>query len=146
AVRGPKGLSLLELVVVVAVLGVLLGVGFVSLQSYRQNLAIREAALQVATELMNIRQQARRLSLDHVFEARQGGSTYQVGPAGALMERSLPAGVVFQRVPAGGRVTFYAPYGRVSAANSTYELQGPGARVLQVNIVGSTGKVVVRAP
>lgn len=141
-----RGLSLLELVVVVAVLGVLLGVGFVALQAYRQNLVVREAALQVATELVGIRQQARRFSRDHAFVAAAGGPTYRVGPVGALVERSLPAGVVFQRVPGNGGVTFYAPYGRVSAVNSTYELRGPGGRVLQVNIVGSTGKVVVRAP
>ncbi|RDI95150.1 prepilin-type N-terminal cleavage/methylation domain-containing protein [Meiothermus sp. QL-1] len=144
-----EGLSLLELLVVLAVLGILLGVGFVSLRAYRESLVLREAATQVATELMNIRQQARRQSANFTFQAAQGGSTYRVGQTSRLATlppRSLPAGVVFQAVPQGGSVTFYAPYGLVSAANSTYALKGPGGRVLQVNIVGSTGKVVVRAP
>jgi len=63
----PKGISLLEFLVVLAVLGLLLGLGFVSLRSYQQRLLIREAANQVATELLRIRQQARRQSVNFTF-------------------------------------------------------------------------------
>lgn len=130
-----------------AVLGILLGVGFVSLSAYRQGLVIREAATQVATELLSIRQQARRQSLDFTFEASAGGHTYKVGRTNELTSKPLPSGVVFQSVPSGGgRITFLAPYGTVSAPNRTFTLRGPGNRVLNVHIVGSTGKVVVRAP
>jgi len=145
-----KGISLVEFLIVLAVLGVLLGVGFVSLRSYRQSLIIREAATQVATELLNIRQQARRQSLDFSFQASAGSNTYRVGRTSdlaLLANKPLPPGVVFQSVPlGGGSVTFMAPYGIVNAANRTFRLRGPGNRVLDVHIVGSTGKVVVRAP
>mgnify|MGYP005846192417 CR=1 FL=1 len=133
-----------------AVLGILLGVGFVSLSAYREGLLIREAATQVATELLSIRQQARRQSLNFSFEANAGSHTYKVGRTNelaSLASKPLPPGVVFQSVPSGGgRITFLAPYGTVSAPNRTYTLRGPGGRVLNVHIVGSTGKVVVRAP
>lgn len=133
-----------------AVLGILLGVGFVSLSAYRQGLVIREAATQVATELLSIRQQARRQSLNFSFEASAGGHTYKVdrtNELASLASKPLPSGVVFQSVPSGGgRTTFLAPYGTVSAPNRTFTLRGPGNRVLNVHIVGSTGKVVVRAP
>ena len=146
----PKGVSLVEFLIVLAVLSILLGVGFVSLRSYQQSLAIREAATQVATELQGIRQQARRQSVNFSFQASANSSTYRVGRTSDLASlpgKSLPRGVTFQRVPAGGgRVTFLAPYGIVDAANRTYELQGPGGRILYVHVVGSTGKVVVRAP
>jgi len=146
----PKGISLLELLVVLAVLGILLGVGFVSLRSYQEGLIIREAATQVATELLNIRQQARRQSVNFTFQATASSSTYKVGRTSdlaSLADKSLPRGVVFQSVPAGGgSITFIAPYDIVSAPNRTYRLRGPGNRVLEVHIVGSTGKVVVRAP
>ncbi len=145
-----RGLSLVEFLIVLAVLGILLGIGFVSLRSYQQSLIIREAATRVSTELLNIRQQARRQSVNFSFQANEGESTYRVGRSSelaSLSPKSLPAGVVFQRVPnGGGRVTFIAPYGVVDAPNRTYTLQGPGNRVLNVHIVGSTGKVVVRAP
>ncbi|KIQ55112.1 pilus assembly FimT family protein [Meiothermus taiwanensis] len=145
-----KGISLLELLIGLAVLGILLGVGFVSLSAYRQSLVIREAATQVATELQRIRQQARRQSLNFSFQAAEGGNTYKVGPTRELALQAgkpLPPGVIFQHVPAGGgRVTFLAPYGVVDAANRTFTLRGPGNRVLNVHVVGSTGKVVVRAP
>lgn len=133
-----------------AVLGILLGVSFVSLSAYRQGLVIREAATQVATELLSIRQQARRQSLNFSFEASAGGNTYKVGRTrelATLVSKPLPSGVVFQSVPSGGgSITFLAPYGTVSAPNRTFTLRGPGNRVLSVHIVGSTGKVVVRAP
>lgn len=145
-----NGISLLELLIVLAVLGLLLGVGLVSLGAYRQSLVVREAATQVATELQGIRQQARRQSLNFSFQAVEGGNTYKAGRTtelASLPSRSLPPGVVFQRVPAGGGgVTFLAPYGVVDAANRTFTLRGPGNRVLNVHVVGSTGKVVVRAP
>lgn len=145
-----RGVSLVEFLIVLAVLGILLGVGFVSLRSYQQSLIIREAATQVATELLNIRQQARRQSLNFSFQASAGGSTYKVGRTSELAlltSKPLPAGVVFQSVPSGeGSITFMAPYGIVNAANRTFTLRGPGNRVLNVHIVGSTGKVVVRAP
>lgn len=133
-----------------AVLGILLGVGFASLNAYRQGLVIREAATQVATELLSLRQQARRQSLNFSFEASAGGNTYKVGRTNelaSLASKPLPSGVVFQSVPSGGgSITFLAPYGTVSAPNRTFTLRGPGNRILNVHIVGSTGKVVVRAP
>lgn len=146
----PNGVSLVEFLIVVAVLGILLGVGFVSLRSYQQSLAIREAATQVATELLNIRQQARRQSVNFSFQASANSNTYRVGRTSelaSLPSKSLPPGVVFQSVPPGGTVRFDAPYGIVtSGANGSYVLRGPGNRVLNVNVVGRTGKVVVRAP
>jgi len=146
----PKGISLLELLIVLAVLGILLGVGFVSLRSYQESLAIREAATQVATELLSIRQQARRQSVNFTFQATASSSTYKAGRTSdlaSLADKALPRGVVFQSVPSGGgSITFIAPYGIVSAPNRTFRLRGPGNRVLEVHIVGSTGKVVVRAP
>ncbi|WP_027881896.1 type II secretion system protein [Meiothermus rufus] len=144
-----RGLSLVEFLIALVVLGILLGVGFVSLRTYQQNLIIREAATQVYADLLNIRQQARRQSVNFTFQANEGESTYRVGHSSelaSLSPKSLPAGVVFQRVPSGGTVTFTAPYGVVNAPNRTYTLRGPGNRELNVHIVGSTGKVVVRAP
>lgn len=154
-----QGLSLLELLIVLAVLGVLLGVGFVSLRSYQQSLIIREAAAQVATELVTIRQQARRQSLDFCFQAISiPGNAYRVGRrAGtgastscgdlSLPARTLPPGVRFIDAVGGlTTVTFHAPYGTPSASNRGFHLEGPGGRRLDVNMVGVTGKVVVRAP
>ncbi|MCX7600555.1 MAG: prepilin-type N-terminal cleavage/methylation domain-containing protein [Meiothermus sp.] len=146
----PKGVSLVEFLVVLAVLGILLGVGLVSLRAYQQSLVIREAATLVATELQSIRQQARRQSVNFSFQASPSTSSYRVGRTSqlaSLPSKSLPSGVVFQSVPSGGTVRFDAPYGIVtSGANSSFVLRGPGNRVLNVHVVGRTGKVVVRAP
>jgi prepilin-type N-terminal cleavage/methylation domain-containing protein len=146
-----QGVSLVEFLIALAVLGILLGAGFVSLRSYQQSLIIREAATQVATELQGIRQQARRQSVNFTFQASANGNTYRAGRSSnlaSLPSKSLPSGVVFQSVPSGGGIVrFDAPYGIVSSgANGSYVLRGPGNRVLNINVVGRTGKVVVRAP
>ena len=104
----------------------------------------------MATELLRIRQQARRQSVNFTFQAAANSSAYKSGRSdnlASLSSKSLPRGVIFQSVPSGGgSVTFVAPYGIVDAANRTFRLRGPGNLVLDVHVVGSMGKVVVRAP
>jgi len=144
-----RGFSQVEFLIVLAVLGILLGVGFVSLRSYQQSLAIREAATQVSTELLNIRQQARRQSVNFSFRASAGSNTYQVGREDSLdtlPAKTLPGGVRFVGTVGGNSVTFRAPYGEVIVSNRGFLMEGPGGRRLNVYVVGRTGKVVVRAP
>ncbi|WP_337867791.1 prepilin-type N-terminal cleavage/methylation domain-containing protein [Meiothermus sp.] len=144
-----RGVSLVEFLIVLVVLGILLGVGFVSLRSYQQSLVIREAAAQVATELQTIRQQARRQSLNFAFEATPGGDTYRVGREDSLATlpfKTLPDNVRFAGTVGGSTVTFRAPYGDVLVSDQGFLLEGPGGRRLNVYVVGRTGKVVVRAP
>jgi len=149
-----RGVTLLELLVILGVLAILLGVGLSGYANYRRNLLVREAAAQFATDLAYWRSQARKTSSSYQFVLTPNTGTYQVGEydpnapggfRGTPLTKNLPAGAVFSRIRA-SRFQFFAPYGTTSAANNSIEIQALGERRLQVNLVGLTAKVVVRAP
>lgn len=149
-----RGLTLLELLVLLGVLAILLSIGISGYVNYRRSLLIREAATQFATDLAYWRSQARKTSRSYQFSVIPNTDTYQVGeydkssPGGfkdTPITKNLPAGAVFSQVK-DPTFQFFAPYGVTSAANNSIEIQALGNRRLQVNLVGLTAKVVVRAP
>lgn len=149
-----QGLTLLELLVILGVLAILLGMGMSGYVSYRRSLLIREATTQFATDLAYWRSQTRKTSRSYQFVVIPNTGTYQVGEydksssggfKGTPITKNLPAGAVFSQVK-DPTFQFFAPYGVTSAANNSIEIQALGNRRLQVNLVGLTAKVVVRAP
>lgn len=136
---GRKALTLVELLVVLALLGLLLGLGGLWWQGFREEMRLREAASQFALDLQRARAEARRQSQDWRVEVGSGGQ-YRLGPATAtLSSRTLPHGATFG---SGGVVVFQAPYGLLDVPNRSFSI-ALGNRQIQVNVVGLTGKVVV---
>jgi len=144
-----SGLSAIEIIVVLAILAILLGMGYVSFLRYQRNLVLQEAATQVASDLLQLRSQARRTSSDYEFTATQNTPNYRRGPAGSPTNTTLPAGVSFvlgQAASFPSTLTFRAPDGTViNAGNSSFGLLGPGGNKRCVNVIGITGKVIIRA-
>ncbi|WP_040779361.1 GspH/FimT family pseudopilin [Calidithermus timidus] len=149
-----RGLTLLELLVSMGVLAILLGIGVSGYVNYRRSLLIREATSQFVTDLAYWRSQARKTSRSYQFVIIANSGAYQVGEydkstsggfKGVPITKNLPAGAIFSRVR-DSTFQFFAPYGTTSAANNSIEIQALGNRKLQVNLVGLTAKVVVRAP
>ncbi|RIH86394.1 GspH/FimT family pseudopilin [Calidithermus roseus] len=149
-----QGLTLLELLVILGVLAILLSIGISGYISYRRSLLIREATTQFATDLAYWRSQARKTSRSYQFVVIPNTNTYQVGEydksssggfKGIPITKNLPTGAIFTQVK-DSTFQFFAPYGVTSAANNSIEIQALGNRRLQVNLVGLTAKVVVRAP
>jgi type IV pilus assembly protein PilA len=137
----PRGFSLLEILLVVAVMGILVGAGAMSFLRYQRVLVVREAAAQLSTDLLALRTQSRRVSQNRSFSATVNTRNYTSNGVG----KTLPVGVTFTQVPT--TVTFTAPYGLVSGTTSVgFVLQGLGGHSMQVSVVGASGKVVVRAP
>lgn len=134
-----RGATLLELLVALAVFGLLAALGGLWVTGLREEVRLREAASQFALDLQRARAEARRQSRNWQVEVGSGGQ-YRIGPQGTLAQRSLPHGAVFQGT---GRVTFQAPYGTLDVPNYSFAV-ALGNRQLRVNVVGLTGKVVVR--
>lgn len=136
---GRKALTLVELLVVLALLGLLLGLGGLWWQGFREETRLREAASQFALDLQRARAEARRQSRDWRVEVGSGGQ-YRLGPTtGTLSSRTLPHGATFG---SGGAVVFQAPYGLLDVPNRSFSI-ALGNRQIRVNVVGLTGKVVV---
>lgn len=145
--RSSAGVTLLELLVVCAVLGALIAVGFFGATRALRQGAVREAAFLVASDLRAARSATLRSSRPHAFtwpsDARET-VRYTVGP----FARTLPSGtrLVCVTCPDGRTpVTYTAPYAELAAAiGVVMRVEGsPGTRALLVKVIGITGKVMV---
>ena len=143
-----RGYSLVELIVVLAVLAILLGVGSVTLLGYQRTLALRQGVATVFADLTRARAQSRKTSQDWQVVLTSNQSSYVVRRAGVADQTvELPRGVRIGDV--GGVpliVQYSAPYGLRPQGSSSLviPLQGTG-RQGRINVVGISGKVVVVA-
>lgn len=139
------GISLVEMLLVLVVLGILLTVGSVSLVRYLQIQTIREASAQLVGDLYRARTQARRTSQSWEMRASPSATHYEIGPQGNRRTVQLPSGVRF--VQTGNvQLLYQAPYGTLGSPNQTLRIQGPGGHEREINLIGLTGKEVVRVP
>lgn len=146
----PSGFTLIEFLIVIAILGILVGlVGFGTVRSARAA-ELREAATQVATDLRRARSQAQRGSTNVTVSWDAGNSVrYQVSGS----ERRLPGTVTLNCTSncsgsgtSGNLVTYTAPYGELAGATGKVlrlASSFPGLTPLEVRVVGVTGKVIV---
>jgi len=135
-----RGVTLLELLVVLALLGAAAGVAAPHVYGMMERLEVRAGALRVASAFTR----ARLAALAHgrpwrvrIVDAR----TLTVGPDGAPARRvHLPGAVRFVGATSGGEVRF-RPNGW--AENATFTLgRGPRARSVVVN---QRGRITVRS-
>jgi type IV pilus assembly protein PilA len=168
--RRSAGLSLLEMLIVIAIIGIMAGIGLVNFQSFRRNLELREAQLQVATSIERARGLSRRYSFAFQFAAEKNASnkfqysttaqsfnrnyasktetyTNVSDPAPSTVE--LPANITISNVSSTTPVSFrmFGPFGRMnSAARVTLCVRHASNPNLlaRIDVLGVTGKVVAR--
>ena len=144
------GFTLLELIIVIAIIGILSGIFGWNLIRNIRTAELREAANQVATDLRRSRSQAQRSSSNVVLVLPNsaGDTKYKVDATW----QDLPNGVLMLCKTTCGsgtttNVTYQAPYGELGAGatGSAYTLKSPmnGVSDLEIRIVGVTGKVIL---
>ncbi|WP_082506195.1 type II secretion system protein [Deinococcus sp. Leaf326] len=145
---GQEAFTLLEILVVLAIITVLMGIFSWGLIRSIRSAELREATSQVATDLRRARSQAQRGSADVVlvFPNSSGGTSYKVD----TVNKTLPGSIqlIFKGSSSGSttNITYQAPYGELSGAvGSVYTVRSPmnGVGDLEIRIVGVTGKVIV---
>jgi len=139
--RGPLGLSLMELVVVLATTTILVGAALPRLSLLLAFVRLPVGARQLAADLAQARGAAvlRNTNARVTFSADTYTIHYDVGAPREVFGR-LPASVHIESLPASGTIRFY-PTGR--ADNGTVVLAG-GSGAHRSVVVNQRGRVVVR--
>jgi type IV pilus assembly protein PilA len=165
-----SGFTLLELLLVMAVIGILAAIGLMNFQAFRRSMALREAQLQVATSIERARGTSRRYSYYIQFKAELNVAgeyqfsntaqsyvrdyenktvTYPTVTSPAPITAALPQNIQISNVTTNNPVEFRmaGPFGRLqTAARITLCLKHTADPNLlaRIDVLGVTGKVVTR--
>lgn len=140
--RPAQGFTLIEVLIVMAVLGIVLAIAGNSLLGYLQSQQMREAARQVAGDLERVRSGAMRYNRDATFEIISSTS-YRMTVNGVAQTITLPDSAQITSTPANATLTYSAPYSELSSAQATIVVKRTGStKQTTLRTVGVTGKVV----
>ncbi|MFN4250782.1 Tfp pilus assembly protein FimT/FimU [Deinococcus sp.] len=140
--RPAQGFTLIEVLIVMAVLGIVLAIAGNSLLGYLQSQQMREAARQVAGDLERVRSGAMRYNTEATFEIISSTS-YRMKVNGASETVTLPASTQITSTPANAKLTYSAPYSELTSAQATIVVKRTGStKQTTLRTVGVTGKVV----
>ena len=153
-----QGFTLIEMLMVIAILGIVFAFGYQSLEEYRILLRIREAQTQFAQDLEQARQISRRLSLNLKVTVDTAAKTYKIFSLKSdgtedtglpsIGPKSFPIGIQFSAVntPSGDPI-YSGPFARLKSATANCYAFGVIGRTnfAEVTMLGVTG-IVVRRP
>jgi len=135
-----RGFSIIELLLVLAILAVVLALGYASLQPLMLRSRLNEAATAVATSLQRARSFAQRSNQPAQWRLISADS-FRLDLGGTSHDTTLPSGLTIIHPAVGSQITYSPPYGEVSAIATQITISGYGYEV-DVRVVGVTGKVI----
>lgn len=131
---GQRGLSLLEIVVVAALMGVLLTLAFSRWQGYQDQQRLRYGVAQVAADLRQAQERAKAERIGYTVTFALGSRAYAITRAGGGFRENaeLPTGVT----PSANLTVSFTPFGQPAAAQ-VVTLQNPaGSATVTVSSFG----------
>ncbi len=126
-----------------AVLSIVMGIGYVNLTRWVKTNQIREVAGVVRTDLERLRSGAWKNSVSNTLTLGAGGTSYTLNINGASTVVTLPYKATLALDNSATTLTYTAPYGEYQATSRTLTVTVPGApNSANLYIVGVTGKVI----
>jgi prepilin-type N-terminal cleavage/methylation domain-containing protein len=126
-----RGMSLVELVAALVILGVLLGLAYPSWQRFRAHQSLRYGAAQVATDLREAQERAKAERKEYRVAFTAGSAEYTVERVGGgfTHRAELPPGVTVS----GGAVVSFRAYGRPDEAYTIQLVNSAGTATVTVS-------------
>ena len=134
SVQKQRGFTLIEMLIVCAILAILLGIGLVNFQKFRTNLELRQAQQMLVQELNRARSDSRRLSQDQLVT--WNASQLMIGTRTIDFDDSIQ----LVKIKGSNDLTYTAPYGRLKLTDYLFELRH-GELKREVRVYGVTGKI-----
>jgi prepilin-type N-terminal cleavage/methylation domain-containing protein len=166
------GFTLLELLIVIAMIGILAAVGFNLLTQFRAGQRLRESQLQFSQTVERARAISRRYSLfvrvtvtppttanpNGPYKYKMaayslnrnymtGTDTYTIQADPAPIEVTLPNEIRITNITAATDLVLMGPFGRLNSAprhSYCFQRRGDNNLLARVDVLGVTGKVVAR--
>ena len=137
-----KGFTLIELIIVIAVMGVIAAIGSFAWNKYTTNANLRAAARDVASDFFVTRGKAVSESVSYRITFDVPGNSYTItnvstGAAQTKTPASLAADIAFQSANFGAAVDFQSR-GTVDAGNVVLRNNRGSTAKITVNITGRT--------
>ena len=133
-VKRQRGFTLIEMLIVCAILAILLGIGMVNFQKFRNNLELRQAQQTLVQELNRARSDSRRLSQDQTVTWTS--SQLMIGTRTVDFSDSIQ----LVKTIGSNDLVYTAPYGRLKLTDYLFELRH-GELKREVRVYGVTGKI-----
>jgi len=146
SLRAAKGVTLLEILIVLAISAILAGVGYASLRKMMERSRLDAAAAQVETDIVRARSYAQTKNFAATWK-KVSDTSYQLILGTEVKQYDLPRGVKFAEPAGNAEVKYLAPYGEVSINGSTVAalkiiLDNEKGKSFEIHVVGVTGKVI----
>jgi prepilin-type N-terminal cleavage/methylation domain-containing protein len=138
-----RGFSLIEMMVVIAIVGVLLSVAIPSWTRYRQNADLKTAARGIAGDFFNMKQRAVGEAVRYRITFDEDNNRYQMinTSTHATTTRNLSefgAGITITDVAFGGDTIDFYPRGTAEAGHIDLQNSRGSTATITVNITGRT--------
>jgi len=134
------GFTIIELILVLAILAILMSVGYATLRPLAVKHRVQQGAADVTASLQRVRSFAQRENVGASW-TRVDDDTYRLTLDTQTIDRDLPSGLKFSLPPAGTTITYTAPFGEIAATPVRIRIEGYGYKA-EVRVIGVTGKVI----
>jgi prepilin-type N-terminal cleavage/methylation domain-containing protein len=134
-----KGFSMIEMLVVIAVLGILMAIATPNYRRWRASVQVNQMAEQFVQEINKQRSEAKRTNSTRSISFATNSYT-------STSTMTMPSTIVFEAVSSTANLSFQSPYGTSNEPLRTFKFRWANDPSIErtVRVVGVMAKVIVQ--